>query len=101
MLAVYGLNAWVLTALYLKNKDNLSDGQGQEMLDVIHQGIQSRGILCLPCHNQENPMIDFEKLGYSPSRNEFLKNSPIARRMQLIEQGEEFFVYPHLEGETE
>lgn len=83
---------------YLHNPGNLTVEQSKVLLKTIHQGVSDKGLLCTPCHNTSEPMLDFLDLGYNAKRTEYLQNSPLARQMQQIQQGRDFVIYPHPEG---
>jgi hypothetical protein len=68
-----------------------------ELKENIHETIAKEPVTCLSCHGQKPGMIDFEALGYSPSRARLLSNLQLANLMQRIRQGEQFFI-PKLLG---
>jgi cytochrome b subunit of formate dehydrogenase len=77
-----------LTQQYLKAPpDSLEQ---KELYEKIHSSLLEKPHKCLACHTQENPMLDFESLGYTPSRVETLQGSSIASQMQKIQQGQRF-----------
>jgi cytochrome b subunit of formate dehydrogenase len=82
---------------YLKSKDKLAQERKNALLHEVHQSVSKTGLQCTPCHNVDAALIDFESLGYSSQRVLTLKNSPIARQMEMIQQGREFLIGPHHE----
>jgi len=61
----------------------------------VHRYLNSEPLLCTACHVTEHGVVEFEGLGYSPSHVASLRHSLLAREMQSIQQGEEFFITPH------
>jgi len=65
-----------------------------------HARIVARPSGCIGCHGGEPPLLDFESLGYSPARASYLRSTPIAKQIQHIQQGHEFYIPRILEGEN-
>jgi mono/diheme cytochrome c family protein len=63
-----------------------------------HAGIVAKPSGCIGCHGGEPPLLDFESLGYSPARASYLRSTPIAKQIQHIQQGHEFYIPRILEG---
>ncbi len=82
---------------YRKKKDKLSASEKQSLLDEVHQGVSSTRLLCTPCHNIDSSLINFKQLGYPLRRVGSLRDSPIARQMEQIQQGRKFIIGPHYE----
>jgi len=66
------------------------EARQQTIHDKIHGGLLETPQKCMVCHNPGMPILDYEKLGYSGKRTEFLKHLPIASQMQKIQQGQQF-----------
>jgi len=54
-------------------------------------------VACLSCHGNAPAALDFQSLGYSPTRARFLGKLQLASLMQRIREGERFFI-PKLLG---
>ena len=80
---------------YIKEQDRLSPERKQAVLKEIHQGVSSTGRLCVSCHNSKMPLVGFTAMGYSPKRITSQQNSPVARKIQQIQNGQKFHIYPH------
>jgi hypothetical protein len=72
--------------------------QKNRNLHDIHAQLQEKPHKCLACHGDKPALLDFEALGYTPNRTTFLRDSPLARQMQLIQQGQQFHLAPHPGG---
>jgi cytochrome b subunit of formate dehydrogenase len=70
-----------------------------ELLDAMHESQLEIPHKCLDCHGEKPGLLDFEALGYSPQRTALLQDSSIARQMQKIQNGEEFYILPHPGGQ--
>jgi hypothetical protein len=78
---------------------SLSPGnpQRKEIQEKIHAPLAKEPLNCLSCHGDKPGAIDFESLGYSPTRAKFLGRLQLANLMQQIRQGKQFFI-PNLLG---
>lgn len=56
----------------------------------IHEGVTTEPKGCTVCHGAEPPRLNFEDLGYSPSRSESLRSSVVAHMIEKVEQGQPF-----------
>ncbi len=70
-------------------------GDRRELLETIHKSLLEKPHKCLDCHGEKPGLLDFKSLGYSPQRTTLLQNSSLARQMQKIQAGEEFYLLPH------
>jgi hypothetical protein len=69
----------------------------KELKQAIHQGLLKEPVACTACHGDAPPLLDFEKLGYSPQRAAALHSVPLAQIVQGIRRGEPFFIPQMLE----
>ena len=86
------------TARLLEEGAELSEYDEERLLDQVHVNIADEGLLCTPCHALEDTVIDFEALGYSPSRVRDLGGNAVIRQALHIEEGESFFLPNFLEN---
>jgi hypothetical protein len=64
----------------------------------VHTGLNKQAVTCLACHGDSPPLLDLQGLGYSANRAAYLRNLEVARLMQLVRQGERFYLPRLLEG---
>lgn len=64
----------------------------QRIQDEIHKPILPKPDRCTSCHGDSPPLVDFQALGYSPKRAEFLKTNPIAHEVQSVREGRQFYL---------
>jgi len=77
---------------------NSSDAtQRKSLIETSHASLLKEPLTCLSCHADKPPLLDYESLGYSPTRARLLENLQLARLMQRIRQGQQFFI-PTLMG---
>ncbi|MBN1343785.1 MAG: hypothetical protein JXQ73_13970 [Phycisphaerae bacterium] len=62
----------------------------KSLSERIHAGQLPKPRLCMACHIEEPPMLDFQALGYSPTRVTVLRTTPLVRQMLRIQQGQPF-----------
>ena len=77
-----------LARQYLAAADD--ETRRQTIHDKIHGALLEKPQKCMVCHNSMAPILDYEKLGYSSTRTEFLENLSIAGQMEKIQQGQQF-----------
>jgi len=69
--------------------------QLQAVHEKIHGALLEKPQNCKACHSETELILDFEKLGYSATRTEFLKNLPLASQILQIQQGQQFYIKTH------
>ncbi|MCP4712166.1 MAG: hypothetical protein GY869_26380, partial [Planctomycetes bacterium] len=67
----------------------------QAIHKTIHGDLLEQPHNCIACHSETELILDFEKLGYSATRTEFLKNLPLASQILQIQQGQQFYIKTH------
>ncbi len=77
---------------------SFTEDEEQALLDQVHGQIADEGMLCTPCHALDDTVVDFETLGYSPSRVRDLESNAVIRQALNIEDGESFFLPTFLEN---
>jgi hypothetical protein len=60
--------------------------------DELHKNILPKPDRCTMCHGDSPPLVDFVSLGYSPQRAEFLRTNPVARQVQDVREGRQFYL---------
>jgi hypothetical protein len=60
--------------------------------DELHKTILAKPDRCTMCHGDTPPLVDFVSLGYSPQRAEFLRTNPVARQVQDVREGRQFYL---------
>jgi hypothetical protein len=60
--------------------------------DELHKDILPKPDRCTMCHGETPPLVDFVALGYSPQRAEFLRTNPVARQVQDVREGRQFYL---------
>ena len=88
-----------LTMEWLAAKDGRDAARQDELLDRIHEGVASKGLMCTPCHAPESTLIDFGALGYPEARIRGLTESTIVDQVLSIENGRVFHLPGFLEPE--
>jgi hypothetical protein len=81
-----------------KRYQTAASGERAQIEQTIHANVVARPSACVACHGGEPARLDLESLGYSSQRAGELRDSPIARLMQQIQQGEPFRLPRLLEG---
>lgn len=83
-----------------KAYQNSAPGTGErvQLHKQVHQALVRPPAMCVSCHSEKG--LDFQKLGYSPSRSDLLKRLELARLMQNIRDGGHFEI-PRLPGEED
>jgi len=71
------------------------ESQRQVLHEKIHGALLERPQKCLACHTEIESILNFEKLGYSPTRTKFLKSLPLASQIQQIQEGQHFYIKTH------
>ena len=66
--------------------------------DELHKSILPKPDRCTMCHGDTPPLVDFLSLGYSPQRAEFLRTNPVARQVQDVREGRQFYLPSITEG---
>ncbi|MGE5611432.1 MAG: hypothetical protein ACM359_19440 [Bacillota bacterium] len=84
-----------LARRYLANSADPT--QRRELHQAIHGPLLKEPVTCLSCHGDKPAAIDFEALDYSPKRAKTLSQLQLARLMQQIRQGQQFFLPKLLE----
>jgi hypothetical protein len=90
-------NLETATAQYLSAAEG--SGARDEAYKKLHAGVLSEPKGCVACHGAKPSRLDFEALGYPPSRSAALEAAPIAHMTQQILEGKEFHLPRLLEGE--
>lgn len=80
------------TQEYLNEKSTPTESRKQELLDTIHEPVRPGGLACMTCHSPKGSLVDFERLGYPPSRTEWLKNNATINQILAIEAGQTFYL---------
>lgn len=73
------------------------DSQRKALHEKIHQPLAKQPLTCLSCHGDTPATLNFDALGYSPTRAQYLSRLQLANLMQQIRQGKQFFI-PNLLG---
>jgi hypothetical protein len=60
----------------------LSYEEDKEKLKKIHDHINPESIQCQECHTKENPLLPYEKIGYSERRVGYLCSEEISRMIR-------------------
>ncbi len=60
--------------------------------DQLHASMQVKPDRCTACHGDEPPLVDFVALGYSPQRATYLRSNPVARQVQDVREGRQFYL---------
>jgi hypothetical protein len=63
----------------------------------IHAPLAKDPASCLSCHEDAPAMLDFSAAGYSPLRAKYLSDLQVARMIQHIREGQDFYL-PNMEG---
>lgn len=74
---------------YIAENDKLSQQQKSQMKKVIHKGMNKEPIECSSCHQEKDPYIPFDELGYPPRRVTELTNMSV---MGMIDKYKEFYI---------
>lgn len=72
-----------------------SAAQGEErdrLLKAVHPRRRIEARHCSECHVESGGLVDFESLGYPPSRAFMLHNSPVFRMIEHIGEGRPFYL---------
>jgi len=85
-----------LTAQAAQLASAADDSQRHDILKGIHAALATEPAKCLACHDERPGMLDFAGVGFSAKRSAYLSNLEIARLMQQIRQGQQFYL-PNLE----
>jgi hypothetical protein len=83
---------------YIKEEKQLSTQKKSQMIEFIHNGISKQPVLCMQCHNREDPYLPYAELGYPPRRIEELTNSEV---VGMVEKYKEFFLPNFVSPSTE
>lgn len=62
------------------------------MLKAVHPRRRAEPRQCSACHVESGGLVDFESLGYPPSRAFMLHNSPVFRMIEHIREGRPFYL---------
>ena len=74
---------------YIAENDQLNQQQKSQMKKVIHKGMNKEPIECNSCHQEKNPYIPFDELGYPPRRIDELTNTSV---VGMIDKYKEFYI---------
>ncbi len=88
-----------LAQRYLKTPEG--NPQRAQIYGQIHASLTKSPANCTSCHGNGASKLDFEKLGYSHTRAELLKQLQLADEMQRVRQGEHFESPDILRGQDE
>jgi hypothetical protein len=97
--AVYAADASKLrdsAAQFLKSPEGSE--QRKQVRQSIHSSVTKSPAQCTSCHSDGAVKLDFEKLGYAPSRAKGLEHLELANQMQRIRNGERFEIPDLLRG---
>jgi hypothetical protein len=64
----------------------------QRLNDALHKDVLPRPDRCTMCHGETPPLVDFLALGYSPRQAESLRTNPVARQVQDVREGRQFYL---------
>jgi hypothetical protein len=70
----------------------LNSPDRKRIQDEIHASLQVKPDRCLACHGDSPPLVDFDTLGYPPQRSAFLRTNPVAREVQDLREGRQFYL---------
>lgn len=65
--------------------------QREELLGRMHENVLPKPAACEQCHGAKPGRIDYEAMGYPPSRRQALENLTTARMIERIRQGQPFY----------
>ena len=76
----------------------LPEAERESLSKTVHRGFAKPEVNCTRCHSDEQElMVDFEALGFSPNRAAALRSNTIVRQSKAVEDGETFYL-PNLFG---
>jgi hypothetical protein len=70
----------------------------RDLKQTIHKSLATAPTACVTCHDDQPAMLDFKAAGYSPKRTTLLSHLEIARLMQQVREGQNFFLPNMQEG---
>jgi hypothetical protein len=62
---------------YQRTEKTLTEDQKTEAKKIIHNRVAQNPYLCEDCHRRQNPLIPFEKIGYSKKRTDLLVSNEV------------------------
>ncbi len=74
---------------YLQEKDRLGSTQQSKMKKVIHRRIDEEPLMCDGCHNDKDPYLPFDSLGYPKRRKQDLVGTEVAG---MVAKYQEFYM---------
>jgi RNase P subunit RPR2 len=66
-------------AVLLEDWEKSEDEEKAQLHLKIHTPIKSEGVGCSQCHTDENPMLDYEALGFSADESKLIRENRISR----------------------
>lgn len=84
-------------AEFLKMGTKLSESRRKQLVGTIHERIRTDGLTCLTCHGSDSTFVDFQKLGFPPTRASSLKDNATINQIIAIEAGQTFHLPAFME----